>query len=85
MAFTLYHADEMPLVKVQSVEVKKISDDLQQVTAIIENSKIIPTHAAIDVKRKVTPADVNKLDEFLNPIKKIGDTIGILMKQEKWS
>ncbi len=62
MAFTLYHADEMPLVKVQSVEVKQISDNLRQVTAIIENTKIIPTHAAIDVKRKITPADIVSIE-----------------------
>jgi hypothetical protein len=26
----------------------------------------------------------NKLEKFLNPTRKIGDIIGILMKPEKW-
>lgn len=57
MAFTLFHADEMPLVKIQSVEVKKLGDGLRQVTAIVENPKIIPTHCAADVKRKLVRPD----------------------------
>jgi hypothetical protein len=58
MAFTLYHADELPLVKIQSVEVKPLAGKLRQVTAIVENPKICPTHSAADVQRKITPPDI---------------------------
>jgi len=58
MAFTLYHADQMPLVKVQSVESKPLGGGLTEVTAAIENTRITPTHSAADVKNKITPADV---------------------------
>ncbi len=54
MAFTLFHADEMPLVKVQSIDIKSLGDGLRQVTAIVENPKIIPTHLMSDVKNKIT-------------------------------
>jgi hypothetical protein len=58
MAFTLYHADEMPLVKVQAIDVKPLAGNLFQVTAIIENPKIIPTHSTGDVRHKLTPPDL---------------------------
>ena len=58
MAFTLYHADELPLVSIQSVEVKPLGDKVRQVTAILENPKLCPTHSAADVRRKITPPDV---------------------------
>ena len=43
MAFTLYHADQMPDVEVDSVEVKPYDDNLQQVVATIVNRKLTPT------------------------------------------
>jgi hypothetical protein len=55
MAFTLYHANQMPLLKIQSVSVKSLGDGLQEVTAIVENERLTPTHSAIDLKRKITP------------------------------
>jgi len=57
MAFTLFHADEMPLVKIQSASAKKLGNDLVEITAIIENPKLTPTHSAVDLNRKITPPD----------------------------
>jgi len=62
MAFSLYHADQMPLVKVQSVDAAPLDDGLVQVTAVIENDRLIPTHAAVDVKRKITPPDLVSIE-----------------------
>ena len=62
MAFTLYHADEMPLVKIQNVEVKSLGGGVRQVTAIVENERLIPTHSAADVKRKLTRPDLVTLN-----------------------
>jgi hypothetical protein len=61
MAFTLYHADQMPKVRLQSVDVKRLGDGLSQVTAIAENQRLIPTRSAIDVKNRITPPDVVSL------------------------
>ncbi len=58
MAFTLYHADQMPQVAIQSVDVKPLAGKLVEVTATIINEKVIPTHADVDVKNKITPPDV---------------------------
>ena len=54
MAFTLYHADQMPLVNIKEASVKKLADGLFEVTAIIENQRLIPTHSAVDIQRKIT-------------------------------
>ena len=61
MAFTLYHADQMPLARIQSTRVKPLSGDLYEVTAVVENRRLAPTRSAIDVKHKITPADVVSL------------------------
>jgi hypothetical protein len=58
MAFTLYHADELALARIQSIEVKPLGGKLRQVTAILENPKICPTHSAADISRKITPPDL---------------------------
>lgn len=57
MAFTLYHADQMPQVRLQALDVKPLGGGLAQVTAIVENQRLIPTRAAIDVKNRLTPPD----------------------------
>ncbi len=58
MAFTLYHADQMPKVRVQSIDVEDLGDGLTQVTATIENERLIPTRLAVDVHRNISPPDV---------------------------
>jgi hypothetical protein len=57
MAFTLYHADQMPQVKVQSVTSREIEGGLMEVTAVISNPKLIPSRLAVDVKNSITISD----------------------------
>lgn len=57
MAFTLYHADQMPKVEIESVTVRPLGDDVQEVTAVIANNKLIPTRTAHDVAKKINPPD----------------------------
>ena len=68
MAFTLYHADQMPRARIQSVEVESLPGDVVQITAIVENDRIIPTHNAADLRNRITPPDEVELtgtgDEF---------------------
>jgi hypothetical protein len=62
MAFTLYHADQMPMVKVQSVHTKSLVDGLIEVTAVVVNERVTPTHSAADLKNKITPPDVISIE-----------------------
>lgn len=62
MAFTLYHAHQMPLLKIQSVSIKPLGNDLHEVTAIVENQRWTPTHSAVDLKQKITPPVMVKLE-----------------------
>lgn len=57
MAFTLYHADQMPLVELEDVIAKPLPGGLTQISATVINRKLIPTHAASDVTHKLTPPD----------------------------
>lgn len=58
MAFTLYHAEQMPQVAIESVDIEQLDNDLAQVTATIINKKLIPTHADADLRHDITPPDV---------------------------
>ncbi|QGJ69820.1 putative carboxypeptidase [Planctomycetales bacterium 10988] len=62
MAFTLYHADQMPQVRIVSSEVETLSEGLYQLTVIVKNEKLIPTHSATDLKNKITPPDLLVLE-----------------------
>ena len=55
MAFTIYHASEMPLVKITSSKVKKLKNGLFEVTVTLNNNKLCPTHSAHDIKQKINP------------------------------
>lgn len=57
MAFTLYHADQMPQVDIESIKTEQLAGNLTSVTATIVNRKLTPTRTAIDVKHKITPRD----------------------------
>lgn len=86
MAFTLYHADQMPKVAVQSIDVKKLDENLYQVTAIIENQRMIPTRLAVDVKRNISAPDVVSLRAATNDASE-GDKLRVvtaLISGSKW-
>jgi hypothetical protein len=57
MAFSLHHADQMPLVRIQSATIQPLDGGLRQVTAIIENQRLIPTRLRVDVQHKITLPD----------------------------
>jgi hypothetical protein len=74
MAFSFYHADQMPMVKVQKIGVKPLDSmradaeppdqkagGLVEVTAVISNERMLPSHAATDVANKITPPDLVSL------------------------
>jgi len=57
MSFTLYHAYHTPLLKVDTVMEKNLGDGLKQVTAVISNSRLMPTHSSQDLKYKIERPD----------------------------
>lgn len=54
MAFTVFQASEMPLVRVDSIEVRSLGGGLSEVTAIIGNPKLAPTHTQQDVENNIS-------------------------------
>lgn len=57
MAFTLFHAHHTPKVSVDSIVVKDLPGGLKEVTALISNQRVIPTHTYQDSKNKISRPD----------------------------
>lgn len=57
MVFTFYHAFHMPHLSIDNIEVKPLGNGLKQVTAIIKNDRLMPTHASQDLKYKIERPD----------------------------
>lgn len=62
MAFTLYHAWAMPLLRVDSVRVTALPGGLRQVDATIVNERLMPTHTGQDRANHISPPDVVTLN-----------------------
>jgi hypothetical protein len=61
MAFTLYHADQMPLLRISEVKQEKLDDGLYKVWVTVENSRLIPTHTEQDAINHINAPDVVSL------------------------
>ncbi len=57
MAFTIYHAYQTPQIEVQEIEVIDLGGGLNQVTAVVNNKRMIPTHSSHDIKNKINRPD----------------------------
>jgi len=57
MAFTLYQAWEMPKVEIDSLWTRSIGNGLTEVTALVANRRIVPTHTQQDLEHKISPPD----------------------------
>ena len=62
MAFTMYHADQSPLLSIPSVTVTNIGEGLFKVWVTISNSRIIPTRSAQDTRNDITSPDIVTLE-----------------------
>jgi hypothetical protein len=60
-AFTMYHADQMPLLRFESVETKELSPGLWEVTATVANDRLIPSRTARAADRGIGVDDVLEL------------------------
>jgi len=61
-AFTMYHADQMPLVRFGALRVRNLHGNLWEVTAEIVNDRIIPTRTAMASRNKIGLPDFMTCD-----------------------
>lgn len=57
MAFTVYHAYHTPKLEIDTIMEKALGDGLKEVTAIIGNKRLMPTHSSQDLKYKIERPD----------------------------
>lgn len=61
MAFTIYHAYHTPNLSIDTVIEKDLGDGLKELTAVISNKRLIPTHSSQDLKFKIERPDIISL------------------------
>lgn len=57
MAFSIYHCFHTPKLEVQEISEKDLGDGLKEVTAVIANTRLMPTHSSQDAKNKIERPD----------------------------
>jgi len=57
MAFTLYHADQMPRLRLDEIKIEKLQDDLYNVWVTVENERLIPTRLQQDIQHHISTPD----------------------------
>jgi hypothetical protein len=57
MSFVLYHAYHMPKLEITEIAEKTIGGGLTEVTAVVSNVRIMPTHSSQDLKYKIERPD----------------------------
>ncbi|HRP08045.1 MAG TPA: M14 family metallopeptidase [Gemmatimonadales bacterium] len=60
MAFTLYQAWEMPRVEVDSIGTRSLGNGLTEVTAVVVNRRLVPTHTQLE--QGISPPDYVSLE-----------------------
>jgi hypothetical protein len=60
-AFTMYHADQMPLLRFESAETRELSPGLWEVTVTVANDRLIPSRTARAADRGIGTDDVLEL------------------------
>ena len=57
-AFCIYNAWQSPKLEISKLQVKKLTGGLNEVTATIENKRLLPTHSASNLRYKIDPPDI---------------------------
>lgn len=57
MSFTIYHCYHTPKLSVDTIMEKDLGDGLKEVTAVIANKRLMPTHSSQDLKFKIERPD----------------------------
>ncbi|MFP4547252.1 MAG: M14 family metallopeptidase [Fidelibacterota bacterium] len=61
MAFTLFHAYNLPVITIDTITTTEIGDDLQQIDVILKNERPIPTRSHYEIEKKLTVPDYLEL------------------------
>lgn len=56
-AFSLYHAYHTPKLVIGKIEVKDLGGGMKEITASVENQRIMPTHSGQNLHYKIDPPD----------------------------
>jgi len=57
MAFSIYHCYSTPKLEVQDIIEKDLGDGIKEVSAVIANQRLMPTHSSQDAKNKIERPD----------------------------
>ncbi|HEX6847673.1 MAG TPA: hypothetical protein VF144_11885, partial [Chitinophagaceae bacterium] len=57
MSFTIYHGYHTPRLNIDTILEKDLGDGLKEVTALISNKRLMPTHSSQDLKFKIERPD----------------------------
>lgn len=69
MAFTLYHASTLPLLRISDVNVVPLGSALFKIWVTVENQRLMPTRTAQDIDHQISPPDVVSI---------VGDSVKVL-------
>ncbi len=58
MAFTLYHAGTLPLLRISDLTVTPLGGNLFKVWVTVENQRMMPTRTAQDMDHRISPPDI---------------------------
>jgi len=58
MAFTLFHAYHLPVLKINSQEVNNLPGGLKQIDVTIFNERVLPTRSAHEISKNITRPDI---------------------------
>ncbi|MEO5824942.1 MAG: M14 family metallopeptidase [Gemmatimonadales bacterium] len=85
MAFSLFQTWQLPKVEVDSVASRSLGNGLTEVTAIIANRRIVPTHTQQDVENKISRPDYVTLEgaAVLAGYRVVNDRNGQSIEQER--
>ena len=61
-AFCIYNAYQLPKLEIVNIKVKNLEGGLREVTASVENQRILPTHSASNIKFKIDTPDYVTLE-----------------------
>ncbi len=82
-AFTMYHADQMPLVRFGALRVRNLHGDLWEVTTEVVNDRIIPTRTAMASRHKIGLPDFMTCDTGSGAVVVASGTVRSLLPTAK--
>jgi hypothetical protein len=61
-AFCIYNAYQSPKLEISDIKVKNLPGGLREITATVENTRMLPTHSSSNLRFKIDPPDYISLE-----------------------